>query len=152
MAYRDDIEQDLKRALREKNTIRVSLLRMLLSALNYKEIDKKSGLSEDEFHGVVKTMIKQHVESIESFRKGQRADLAEKEEKELAILKEFVPAQLAEHEISAEIEAAITALEAKDQKDMGKVMKFLMEKLSSRVDGKVLSEMVRNRLSSQRPS
>jgi len=152
MAYRDDIEQDLKRALREKNAIRVSLLRMLLSAINYKEIDKKSSLSEDEFHAVVKTMIKQHVESIESFRKGQRADLAEKEEKELAILNEFVPPQLTENEISAEVEAAVTALEAKDQKDMGKVMKFLMEKLSSRVDGKVLSEMVRNRLSSQRPS
>lgn len=152
MAYRDEIEQDLKNALKEKNTTRVSLLRMLLSAINYKEIDKKNPLSEDEFHSVVKTMIKQHTESIESFRKGQRTDLAEKEEKELAILKEFVPAQLAESEIQAEMEAAITALEAKDQKDMGKVMKFLMDKLASRVDGKVLSEMVRKRLSSPRPS
>jgi uncharacterized protein len=152
MAYRDDIEQDLKRALKEKNSTRVSLLRMLLSAINYKEIEKKSPLSGDEFHSVVKTMIKQHTESIESFRKGQRNDLADKEEKELVILREFVPAQLTEGEVLTELEAAITALEAKDQRDMGKVMRFLMEKLASRVDGKVLSEMVRNRLSSQRPS
>jgi uncharacterized protein YqeY len=152
MAYRDEIEEDLKRALKEKNTARVSLLRMLLSAINYKEIEKRQPLSEDEFHSVVKTMIKQHTESIESFRKGHRPDLAEKEERELAILEQFVPAQLAESEILAEIEAAVTALEARDQKDMGRVMRFLMEKLASRVNGKVLNEMVRKRLSSQRPS
>jgi uncharacterized protein len=152
MTHHDDIEQDLKKALKEKDTTRVSLLRMLLSAVNYKEIEKKKALSEDEFHSVVRTMIKQHVESIESFKKGQRPDLAEKEERELTILKEFVPPQLSDDEVSGEIEAAVTALEAKDQKDMGKVMKYLMEELASRVDGKVLSEMVRHRLSSQRPS
>jgi len=67
-------------------------------------------------------------------------------------LKEFVPAQLTAEELAREVEEAVTALGAKDQKDMGKVMKVLMEKLSSRADGKVLSEMVKNRLSSQRPS
>jgi len=152
MAYKDEIEQGLRKALKEKDALRVSLLRMLLSSLSYKEVEKRKPLTDDEFHGVVKTMIKQHVESIESFRKGQRTDLAEKEEKELQILKEFVPAQLTAEELAREVEEAVTALGAKDQKDMGKVMKVLMEKLSSRADGKVLSEMVKNRLSSQRPS
>ena len=152
MAYKDEIEQGLKKALKDKDALRVSVLRMLLSSLSYKEIEKRSPLTEDEFHGVVKTLIKQHVESIESFKKGQRTDLAEKEEKELRILKEFVPAQLSGEEIAREIEEAVAALGAKDQRDMGKVMKALMTKLSSRVDGKVLSEMVKNRLSSQRPS
>jgi uncharacterized protein YqeY len=152
MAYKDQIEEGLKRALKEKDMLRVSVLRMLLSSLGYKEIEKRKPLTEDEFHGVVKTMIKQHVESIESFKKGQREDLAEKEEKELLILKEFVPAQLSPEELAREVDEAVKALGAKDQRDMGKVMKVLMEKLSSRVDGKVLSEMVKNRLSLQRPS
>jgi uncharacterized protein YqeY len=152
VAYKEDIEQDLKKALKEKDQFRVSVLRMLLSALSYKEIDKKRPLTGDEFHGVVKTLIKQHMESIESFRKGHRDDLAEKEEKELSILMVFVPEQLSEAQVLGEVEAAVEALGAKDQRDMGKVMRFLMEKLSSRVDGKVLSEMVRKRLSPPRPS
>ena len=81
-------------------------------------------------------------------RRAGGPELAEKENKELEILKEFVPSQIGGEELSLEVEAAVTALGAKDQKDMGKVMKFLMEKLASRVDGKVLSEMVRKRLSS----
>jgi uncharacterized protein YqeY len=148
MAYRDGIEQDLKKALKDRDSVRLSVLRMLLSAISYKEIEKKSPLTEEECHSVVKTMIKQHVESIESFKKGQRLDLAEKEETELRILSKFVPEQLSADEVYREVEAAIEALEATNQKDVGKVMRFLMEKLASRVDGKVLSEMVRKRLSS----
>ena len=72
MAYKDEIEQGLKKALKEKDAFRVSVLRMLLSALSYKEIEKRKPLTEEEFYAVVKTMIKQHVESIESFKKGQR--------------------------------------------------------------------------------
>ncbi|MGD0228941.1 MAG: GatB/YqeY domain-containing protein [Syntrophorhabdales bacterium] len=152
MVYKGEIEEGVKRALKGKDTLRVSVLRMLLSSLSYKEIEKRQPLTQEEFYGVVRTMIKQHAESIESFRKGQRLDLAEKEEKELRILKEFVPAQMSAKEVSQEVDDAIRTLGAKDQKDMGKVMKFLMEKVASRVDGKVLSEMVKNRLSSQRPS
>jgi uncharacterized protein len=148
MAYKDDIEQNLKKALKDRDSVRLSVLRMLLSAISYKEIEKKSPLTEGECHSVVRTMIKQHVESIESFKKGQRLDLADKEEKELRILSQFVPERLSADEVFREVEAAIAVLEAKDQKDMGRVMRFLMEKLASRVDGKVLSEMVRKRLSS----
>lgn len=152
MAYKEQIEEDLKGALKDKATIRVSVLRMLLTALSYKEVEKRRPVTEEEFFSAVRTMIKQHSESIESFKKGNRPELVEKEEKELQILKEFVPAQITDEELSREVEEAIGSLGAKDQKDMGRVMKFLMEKLSSRVDGKVLSEMVRKRLSSQRPS
>ena len=152
MAYKDEISESLKRALKEKDALRVSVLRMLLSALGYKEVEKRKPLTQEEFYGVVKTMMKQHAESIESFKKGQRQDLVEKEEKELRILKEFGPAQMSEEEMAQEVDNAIQTLEAHDQKDMGRVMKVLMEKLASRVDGKVLSQMVRNRLSFQRPS
>ena len=152
MAYKDDINEGLKKALKEKDALRVSVLRMLLSSLGYKEVEKRKPLTEEEFYGVVKTMMKQHAESIESFKKGQRQDLVEKEENELQILKEFVPAQMSEEEVAQEVDNAIKTLGARDQKDMGRVMKVLVEKLASRADGKVLSQMVRNRLSSQRPS
>jgi uncharacterized protein len=144
---KENIETDLKKALKERDNARVSTLRMLLGALKYKEVEKLRPLTEDEFHGVVRTMVKQRLESIEGFKKGNRQDLVDKEEKELVILKEFVPAQLSADELAGEIEAAVTQLEAKSFKDMGKVMKFLVEKLGSRVDGKVLSELVRQRLS-----
>jgi len=152
MAYKDEINESLKRALKGKDALRVSVLRMLLSALGYKEVEKRKPLTQEEFYGVVKTMMKQHAESIESFKKGQRQDLVEKEENELRILKEFEPAQMSEEEMAQEVDNVIETLEARDQKDMGRVMKVLVEKLASRADGKVLSQMVRNRLSSQRPS
>jgi uncharacterized protein len=147
MSYRQDIDSLLKQALRDRDSSRVSTLRMLLSSLQYKEIEKKQELNQDEFHSLIKTLIKQRAESIELFKKGQRSDLVEKEEKELEILKGFVPAQMPDDELSAEVDAAVTELKATSMKEMGRVMKFLMEKLGSRVDGKVLNEMVRKRLS-----
>ncbi|HVN23906.1 MAG TPA: GatB/YqeY domain-containing protein [Syntrophorhabdales bacterium] len=149
MGFKDRIEADLKKALKERDAVRVSTLRMLLGAVKYKEVEKVRPLAEEEFHGVVKTLIKQHSESIESFKKGHRQDLVEKEEKELVVLQEFVPAQLTLEELSGEVEEAIRQLDAKTPKDMGKVMKFLMEKHAARIDGKVLSDMVRQRLSTQ---
>jgi uncharacterized protein YqeY len=149
MDYKSKIEESLKEALKKRDTVRVSVLRMLLTAIKNKEVEKIRALSDDEFFSIVKTSIKQHLDSIESFKKGQRLDLVEKEEKELVILKEYLPAQLTEEEITREIEEAITTVDAKNQKDMGKVIKFLMEKFPGRVDGKVLSAMVLKRLSSQ---
>jgi uncharacterized protein YqeY len=149
MGFKENIEAGVKKALKEHDALRVSTLRMLLGAIKYREVEKVRPLTEEEFYGVVKTLIKQHSESIESFKKGNRQDLVEKEEKELLVLQEFVPAQMTAAELSGEVDEAIRQLEAKTPKDMGKVMKFLMEKHSSRVDGKVLSEMVRQRLAVQ---
>jgi uncharacterized protein YqeY len=149
MEYRPRIEEGLKEALKQRDSLRVSILRMLLASIKNKEVEKIRALFEDEFYALVKTSIKQHLESIDGFKKGQRPDLVEKEEKELEILKEFLPAQLSEEEISKEIAEAIKTLEAKGKQDMGKVIKFLMGKYPGRLDGKVLSEMVLQRLSSQ---
>ena len=94
MDYKSKIEEDLKRALKQRDAVRVSVLRMLLAAIKNKEVEKIRALSDDEFYSLVKTSINQHLDSIESFKKGQRLDLVEKEEKELHILKEFLPVQL----------------------------------------------------------
>ena len=149
MSFKENIEAGLKKALKEHDAVRVSTLRMLLGAIKYREVEKVRPLTEEEFYGVVKTLIKQHSESIESFTKGNRQDLVDKEEKELLVLQEFVPAQMTAAELSGEVDEAVRQLEAKTPKDMGKVMKFLMEKHASRIDGKVLSDMVRQRLSTQ---
>jgi len=148
MDYRSTIENGLKEALKKRDTIRVSVFRMLLAAIKNKEVEKIRPLTDEEFFALVKTSIKQHNDSIESFKKGQRLELAEKEEKELEILKEFQPPQLTEDEITREIEEAVAAVGAKDRKEMGKVIKFLMDKFPGRVDGKLLSAMVLKRLSS----
>lgn len=145
--FKANLQNGLKEALKQKDTVRLSLYRMLLASIKNKEVEKIRPLTEDEFTAVVKTSVKQHVESIESFKKGNRQDLVEKEEKELAILKEFMPSQLSEEEIAKEIEEAIVSLQVQGQKEMGKVIKFILEKFPGRIDGKLLSGMVLKRLS-----
>jgi hypothetical protein len=145
--FKAKLQDSLKEALKRKDSIRLSLYRMLLASIKNKEVEKIRPLTEDEFIAVVKTSIKQHMESIESFKKGNRIDLVEKEEKELAILKEFMPSQLSEEEIIREIEEAIVSLQVQSQKEMGKIIKFILEKFPGRIDGKVLSGMVLKRLS-----
>jgi len=145
--FKTKLQDGLKEALKQKNAIRVSVYRMLLASIKNKEVEKIRPLTDDEFIAVVKTSVKQHGESIEGFKKGNRLDLAEKEEKELAILKEFMPSQLSEEEIVKEIEDAIVSLQVQSQKEMGKVIKFILEKFPGRVDGKALSGMVLKRLS-----
>lgn len=147
--FKAKLQDGIKEALKQKDTVRLSLYRMLLASIKNKEVEKIRPLTEEEFIAVVKTSIKQHVESIESFKKGNRLDLAEKEEKELAILKEFMPSQLSEEEIVKEIEEAIASLQVQSQKEMGKVIKFILEKFPGRIDGKVLSGMVLKRLSAK---
>lgn len=147
--FKSKLQDGLKEALKQKDSVRLSLYRMLLTSIKNKEVEKIRPLTEDEFIAVVKTSIKQHGESIESFKKGNRPDLAEKEEKELEILKEFMPSQLSENEITKEIEEAIVSLQVQSQKEMGKVIKYILEKFPGRVDGKVLSGMVLKRLSAK---
>jgi uncharacterized protein YqeY len=148
MDYKSTIEEGLKEALKKRDSIRVSVFRMLLASIKNKEVEKIRPLSDEEFYALVKTSIKQHNDSIESFRKGGRLELAEKEEKELEILKEFQPSQLSEEEILREIEEAVAAVGATSRKEMGKVIKLLMDKFPGRIDGKVLSAMVLKRLAS----
>ena len=147
--FKVKLQDGLKEALKKKDNIRLSLYRMLLASIKNKEVEKIRPLTEDEFIAVVKTSIKQHIESIEGFKKGNRLDLVEKEEKELTILKEFMPSQLSEEEITREIEEAILSLQVQSQKEMGKVIKFVLEKFPGRIDGKVLSGMVLKRLSAK---
>lgn len=142
------IEKEMVDAAKAKDKIRLSALRMIKAALHNREIDSKEGLSEQEALQVISSLAKQRRDSIEQFRNGGRMDLVEKEEKELAITQEFMPRQMSEDDIKKAIETAVEEVGAATLRDMGKVMKALMPVITGKADGKMVSDMVKMRLSS----
>ena len=147
MELNKKIEQEMIKAAKAKEKIRLSALRMMKNAIHNKEIDLKRELTEAEFLQVLAAMVKQRKDSIEQFEKGGRMDLVEKETAELKVVQEFMPQQFSEEDLTAAIEKAIQETGAAGPKDMGKVMKALLPVISGRADGKVVSEKVKARLS-----
>jgi uncharacterized protein YqeY len=147
MAYKETMNNEMVLAAKAKDKIRLSALRMLKSGLHNREIDLKRELDEGEFLQLLSSMVKQRRDSIEQFATGGRADLVEKEEAELKVIEEFLPAQLSEAELDASIAEAIREVGAAGVRDMGKVMKILMPKLTGRADGKAVGDKVKARLS-----
>ncbi len=162
--FKDKISQNLKIALKEKREIEVSVLRMLLAAIlnkekekRYKlnkekpdlsqgELEKESQLTEEEITLITSIEAKKRKEAIIAFEKGERKDLAEKEKKELDILKKYLPEQISEEELSQIIKQVIVETGAKEMKDMGKVMKEVMLKVVGRADGNQVSGIVKELL------
>ena len=142
------LDQALQAALKSQQPVAASTLRMLKSAIRYREVELKRSLSEDELLAVVATQAKQRREAIGEYAKAGRTDLAKKEEEELSILLSFLPRQLSSAECEAEVSGIITELGASGPKDLGRVMKATMARLAGRADGKVIQEIARQRLSS----
>ena len=143
----DKIEADLKDALKQKNEAKVSALRMLRSSLLNARIDKKVDKLEDaDAISILSREIKRYKESIESFQKGNRPDLVANEEAGLAVVQIYMPAQMSQEELAQIVKEAIAQTGAATKKDLGKVMKYVMEKAKGRADGKLISEMVSNLL------
>jgi len=148
MSYIERIQNDLTAAMKEKDELRLSVLRMMKSALKNKEIEKKRPLEDLESLQVLQTLVKQRHESVEQFTKGGRKDLAEKEKKEIALIEKYLPAAPSDDEIHHAVEAAIAESGANSLKQMGAVIKAARAKLEGKtVDGKALSDRVRDRLS-----
>lgn len=141
------VEKEMIDAAKAKDKIRLSALRMIKAALHNREIDAKEGMNEKEALQVLSSLAKQRRDSIEQFRNGARMDLVEKEEKELAIIQGFMPEQMSEEDIQRAIEKAVEEVNAASVRDMGKVMKALMPVITGKADGKMVSEMVKARLS-----
>ncbi len=137
------LNEEMVGAAKAKDKIRLSAIRMLKSALHNKEINVMRPLKEDEVLQVLSSMIKQRKDSIEQFAKGGRTDLVEKEEAELKVIQEFMPAQMSDEDVDTLIKQAIEDVGAASVKDMGKVMKVLMPKLTGVADGKAASEKVK---------
>ena len=148
MGYIERIQSDLTAAMKEKNELRLSVLRMMKSALKHKEIEKVRALDDLESLQVLQTLVKQRRESVDQFTKGGRPDLAEKEAKEIAIIEHYLPAAPSDAEMHRAVEEAISETSADSLKQMGAVVKAARARLEGKsVDGKALSERVRERLS-----
>jgi uncharacterized protein len=149
MSLAEKIQKDLSDAMRAKDELRLSVLRMVKSAITYKETEKKiRKLDEAESIQLLQTLLKQRKESIEQFTKGGRQDLADKEKKELAIIETYLPAGASDAEMDAAIAKAIAETGANSMKQMGAVVKAAKSALEGKtVDGKALSDRVRQRLS-----
>ena len=148
MSLYQQLDQALKAALKSQQPVAASTLRMLKSAIRYREVELKRSLSEDELLAVVATQAKQRRESVAEYTKAARPDLAKKEEEELSILLSFLPRQLSSAECEAEVSGVIAELGASGPKDLGRVMKAAMARLAGRADGKVIQGIARQRLSS----
>jgi len=167
MSLKLKIEEDLKKAMKEKKEREVSTLRLLKNAILLKEkekryklfhenkditeteLEKKSELLNEEIIDVIFSEIKKRQEAILEFEKAKRSDLIQKEKEEIEVLKKYLPPQLSEQEIRKIATEEIKKLDAKDIKDMGKVMKSLMPKLKGRAEGTIISKIVKGLLSTK---
>jgi len=147
MGLYEKINQEMVSAAKEKDKLRLSSVRLIKAACHNKEIDMKRPLNDEECLQVLSSMVKQRRDSIEQFKQGGRMDLVEKEESELQVIQSFMPEQMSEEAIASEIEKAIQETGAVSIKDMGKVMKILMPKLTGKADGKLVGEKLKARLS-----
>jgi uncharacterized protein len=146
MSLNERITEAMKEAMRAKDSIRLNAIRLLRSAIKNREIEARQELDDQAVTSVLSSLVKQRRESAQVYRDNDRIDMAQKEEAEIAILQEFLPAQLSEEEIRAIIEAAVIETGATSPKDMGKVMKLVNSQTLGRADGRVVSELVKVRL------
>lgn len=146
MSLKDQINNDLKEAMRSKDQQRLDTLRMLKSAVKYSEIDAGHELDDQELLAVIGKEAKQRRDSIAEFEKGHRADLVQKEQAELAILETYLPRQLSADEIRQRARAVIADMGVTDIKGLGPVMKRLTAELKGQADGKLISQVVRDLL------
>lgn len=146
---KQELKDELKKSMLARDTEKTGILRMVISAIGYYEIEKGGAgyeATEEDVMTVLQKQVKQRRDSVEQFRAGGREELAEKEEKEIAMLEGYLPAQMGEDEISKLVDEAIASTGASSPQDMGKVMGALMPKTKGKADGGLVSKIVREKL------
>ncbi|NLC24203.1 MAG: GatB/YqeY domain-containing protein [Oxalobacter sp.] len=144
MSLKEQIVEDMKNAMRAKDSARLGTIRMLTAAMKQKEVDDRKDLTDTDVLGIIEKMIKQRRDSISQFEAGGRQDLADQEKAELEVLSAYMPAALSPEEIEKEVSAAVAG--AAGLQDMGKVMAVLKTRLAGRADMSAVSGMVKNAL------
>jgi uncharacterized protein YqeY len=147
MSLKDRITEDMKAAMRAKDSERLSGIRMLLAAVKQREVDERITLADADVVAVIEKLIKQRRDSISQFQAANRHDLADKEQAELAIYQAYMPQALSDAEVEAAIDAAISSTGAAGMKDMGKVVAELRAKLAGRADMGKVSGLIKAKLS-----
>lgn len=154
MGLKEQLQEDMRKAAKERNSLALSALRMAVAAVRNREIDavtrkempQGGNLPDEAILKVLATMVKQRREAIELYLKGNRPELAAKEEGEIAVLERFLPKALSAAEVEALVREAIEETGARGASEMGRVMKALMPKVAGRADGKAVNEAVRRLL------
>jgi uncharacterized protein len=147
MTFLDRINEDLKAAMKSKDSDRLSTLRMAKTALKNREIDKMEALTDEEAIKVLQSLVKQRRDSIEQYQQAGRIELAEKEAAEIKVIEEYLPAALDDAAIARVVEETIVETGASSMKEMGAVMKAVMAKLAGQtVDGKAVNQIVKSKL------
>jgi uncharacterized protein len=147
MSVKEELNNTMKQAMKARDVLRLSVVRMIISTVKNREIDQKHELGDQEVTEVIATLCKQRRESIRMYQEGNRQDLVDKESAELALMLDFLPKQLDPSEIDELVTQVIAEIGAEGLKDMGRTMKSLTPKIAGRADGKAVSEMVRQKLS-----
>jgi uncharacterized protein YqeY len=146
MGLRERLEDDMKAAMKSRDTLRLETIRGVRGAMRNKEIELGKSLDEDAILRVIRTLVKQRADSIEQFQAAGRRELVEKETAERQLLEAYLPAALDEAAVEAAVRAVIAELGAQGPKDMGRVMKAALAKLGPAADGKLVSQLVKQRL------
>ncbi|MFO7811426.1 MAG: GatB/YqeY domain-containing protein [Pelovirga sp.] len=146
MSLKEQLNQDMKAAMKGKETDRLSTIRQLRSAIKNKEIELRQEIDDNTILAVISTLVKQRRESAELYRSNDRPELADKEEAELVVLQQYLPAQLSEDELRALVAEVITATGATSLKDIGKVMPVVMAKTKGSAEGRLVNQVVRELL------
>src|SRR5690348_4390203 len=152
MTISEQIQKDLVDAMRSRDELRLSTLRMVKSALSYKEVEKRAPLDDKETQQILSTLIKQRKDSVEQFTKGGRQELADKEAAEIKLIETYLPQAVPETEIESVVRAKVEEMGTPTLKDMGAIMKAVMahfQAAGARVDGKLVSEIVRRQLTAK---
>jgi len=147
MSLEERLAEEMKQALKSSDKLRLSTIRMIRSALKNKEIELRKKLEDEEVVKVIQVMVRKGEESVEQFQIGGRMDLVEKEKKEIEVLKSFLPQPLSQEEILKIIDQSIQETQASSLKDIGKVMKSVIPKIGGKADGKLVNQLVKERLS-----
>ena len=146
MSLKEQITEDMKNAMRAKETGKLGTIRLLLAEIKRKEVDERIELDDTQTQAIIEKMIKQRKDSISQFEAGNRQDLADIEKAELVILAAYMPAGLSDEEVAAEVAAAVAASGAAGPQDMGKVMAIVKPKLAGRADMTAVSALVKKAL------
>ena len=146
LSLEEIIFNDMKKALKENEKLKLSTLRLIRAAIKNAEISKKEKLTEDEVIGIVSSNLKKLEESLDMFTKGQRPELAEKAKKEIEIVKKYLPEQLSEEEVEKIVKETIIKFGFKGLQDIGPAMREIMPQLKGKADGKMVNKMVRDLL------
>ena len=143
MSLKEKVSEDMKAAMRAKESEKLATIRLINAAIKQREVDERIELGDDQVLSVIEKMIKQRKDSITQFEAGGRQDLADKEKSEITVLAAYMPAQMSDAEVQAEVAAAVVQSGASGPQDMGKVMAVLKPKLAGRADMTAVSGLVK---------